>query len=164
MKKRQLHKQKISDLENLRSQNEIREFYKNLNRQRKGTLTTSNASIVNSKTGNLLSNKADVLNRWVEYFDELLNGDSDSSTPTLPTIYRPNPESLSRCLYGMGIILRSKYISRSTKFAIYKTLIVPVLIYGSEAWTLAEKYQRQLEVFERKVLRDISGTVCIEGE
>ena len=47
------------------------------------------------KTGNLLANKADVLNRFVEYFDELLNGDSDSPPPTLHTIYGPNPESLT---------------------------------------------------------------------
>jgi len=44
-----------------------------------------------------------------------------------------------------------------TKFAIYKTLILPVLLYGHESWTLREADRRVLRVFERKVLRSILG-------
>ena len=95
VKKRQQQKQEISNLENLRSNNEIRKFYKSLNRQRKGFQPTSNSSIINDRSGNLLTEKAAVLNRWVEYFDELLNGDRSSCPLSLPTIHGPNPEETS---------------------------------------------------------------------
>lgn len=45
----------------------------------------------------------------------------------------------------------------STKFALYKTLILPVVLYGHEAWTLKEVDRRALGVFERKILRSILG-------
>jgi hypothetical protein len=40
----------------------------------------------------------------------------------------------------------------------YKVLIRPVLTYASETWTLSETNERRLSLFERKVLRCISGT------
>ena len=69
----------------------------------------------------------------------------------------------NRCLFGLGSILRSKLLSRNTKLLIYKTLVLPVLMYGSEAWTLNNDEQQKLSVFERRVLRMIFGAVCING-
>ena len=43
----------------------------------------------------------------------------------------------NRCLFGLGSIIRSKLLFRNTKLLIYKTLVLPVLMYGSEAWTLS---------------------------
>jgi Reverse transcriptase (RNA-dependent DNA polymerase) len=65
--------------------------------------------------------------------------------------------SAQRAFYGIKHLLRSKNISRKAKFAMYKTLIRPVAIYGSESWNLTEEDERQLGVFERKVLRTIIG-------
>ena len=42
---------------------------------------------------------------------------------------------------------------------LYKTLILPVLLYGAEAWTLLNNYTAALRVFERKFLRKIFGPV-----
>jgi hypothetical protein len=53
--------------------------------------------------------------------------------------------------------LRSSHLSRQTKFTIHKTLIRPVLFYGSETWVLTKREDNQLLVFERKVLRTICG-------
>ena len=39
----------------------------------------------------------------------------------------------------------------------YKVLIRPVLIYASETWTLSKTNERQLSLFEGKVLRSIFG-------
>jgi hypothetical protein len=39
----------------------------------------------------------------------------------------------------------------------YKVLIRPVLTYASETWTLSKANERQLSLFERKVLRCIFG-------
>ncbi|GBL64854.1 hypothetical protein AVEN_76737-1 [Araneus ventricosus] len=46
---------------------------------------------------------------------------------------------------------------------LYKTLILPVLLYASEIWTLNVDVQRALETFERKVLRTIFGSVQEQG-
>ena len=70
----------------------------------------------------------------------------------------------SRCLYGLSKQLHSKMLSRTTKLILYNTLIVPVLIYGAEAWTLTDSNERMLDMFERKVLRTIYGPVCFDGE
>jgi hypothetical protein len=57
---------------------------------------------------------------------------------------------------GLLHILKSKSISRKVKERIYRTIIRPVVIYGSEAWKL-NKEKQSLEIFERKVLRNIYG-------
>ena len=45
----------------------------------------------------------------------------------------------SRCLYGLSKLLRSKHLTRSTKIQIYQTLILPIVMYGSEAWEINGK-------------------------
>ena len=70
----------------------------------------------------------------------------------------------SRCLYGLNHLLRSKHLSRSTKIQIYNTLILPIVMYGSESWELTSTDCERLMVFERKVLRNIFGPVIVDGE
>jgi hypothetical protein len=62
-----------------------------------------------------------------------------------------------RAVFGLNHLLRAKSISRKTKFALYKTLIRPVAIYGSESWNTTREEEEQLGVFERRVLRTIIG-------
>ena len=45
----------------------------------------------------------------------------------------------------------------------YATLILPVVTYGSETWTLTKQDEEKLLVFERKILRKIYGAIK-EGE
>jgi hypothetical protein len=40
---------------------------------------------------------------------------------------------------------------------IYKTLILPVVLYGCETWPLTLKEEHRLRVFENRMLRRISG-------
>ena len=42
----------------------------------------------------------------------------------------------NRCYYGLNGQLSNKFLSRTTKLILYKMLILPVLLYGAEAWTL----------------------------
>ena len=46
-----------------------------------------------------------------------------------------------------------KYI----KIKIHRTLIVPVVLYGCETWSLTLREERRLRVFENRVLRGIFG-------
>ena len=40
---------------------------------------------------------------------------------------------------------------------IYRTIILPVVLYGCETWSLTLREERKLRVFENKVLRIIFG-------
>ena len=43
------------------------------------------------------------------------------------------------------------------KFKIYRTIILPVVLYGCETWLLTLREQHRLRVFENGVLRRILG-------
>ena len=49
--------------------------------------------------------------------------------------------------------LRTK--SKNLKIKIYRTKIVPVVLYGCETWSLALREERRMRVFENRVLRKI---------
>jgi len=44
-------------------------------------------------------------------------------------------------------------LSRKLKIKIYRTIILPVVLYGREAWSLTLREERKLSVFENMVLR-----------
>jgi hypothetical protein len=48
-------------------------------------------------------------------------------------------------------------LSKNTKTEIYKTIILPVVLYGCETWLLTLREKHGLRVFENRVLRRISG-------
>ena len=60
-------------------------------------------------------------------------------------------------------LFRSRLLSRTVKLRLYKTIIRPVLTFGCELWTLKENTIRQLQVFERKMLRKIYGPLQLDG-
>lgn len=46
-------------------------------------------------------------------------------------------------------------VTVKTKICIFQMLILPVLLYGSEMWTLLKTYQNKLELFQMRCLRRI---------
>jgi hypothetical protein len=48
-------------------------------------------------------------------------------------------------------------LSRNVKVKIYKTIILPVVLYGCETWSLVLREEHRLRVFENRVLRRIFG-------
>lgn len=72
--------------------------------------------------------------------------------------------SANKCFYACSRILASKSLSHKTKIRLYKAIICPVLLYGSETWKLNKKEEKQLIVFENRVLRKIYGPTCEQGE
>jgi hypothetical protein len=53
--------------------------------------------------------------------------------------------------------LSSRLISRDLKIKIYKTVILPVVLYGCETWSLTLREEHRLKVFGNRVLRKIFG-------
>jgi hypothetical protein len=48
-------------------------------------------------------------------------------------------------------------LSRNVKVKIYKTIILPVVLYGCETWSLPLREEHRLRVFVNRVLRRIFG-------
>ena len=53
--------------------------------------------------------------------------------------------------------MSSRLLSKNLKFKIYRTIILPVVFYGCETWSLTVREGRKLRVFENMVLRRIFG-------
>ncbi|PNF42710.1 hypothetical protein B7P43_G14181 [Cryptotermes secundus] len=73
-KKREYDKQELIELEHLRSSNEIRAFYQKLNKSRKDFQPRS--TLCRDKEGTILSSDEAILERWAQYFEELLNSNA----------------------------------------------------------------------------------------
>jgi hypothetical protein len=54
-------------------------------------------------------------------------------------------------------LLSSRLLSKILKIRIYKTIILPVVLYGCETWSLTLREEHRLRVFENRVLRRIFG-------
>lgn len=63
----------------------------------------------------------------------------------------------NKCFYACNAMLSNKLLSIKSKLTIYKTIIRPVVTYACETWTLTQKDELKLALFERKVLRKIFG-------
>jgi hypothetical protein len=48
-------------------------------------------------------------------------------------------------------------LSRNVKVKIYKAIILPVVLYGCETWSLTLREEHRLRVFENRILRRIFG-------
>ncbi|KAJ4438946.1 hypothetical protein ANN_14900 [Periplaneta americana] len=62
------------------------------------------------------------------------------------------------CYYSVEKLSSSSLLSKNLKIRVYKTVILPVVLYGCEIWTLTLRDEHRLRVFENKVLRKIFGT------
>jgi hypothetical protein len=50
-------------------------------------------------------------------------------------------------------LLSSRLLSKNLKIRVYKTIILPVVLYGCETWSLTLREEHRLRVFENRVLR-----------
>jgi hypothetical protein len=55
-------------------------------------------------------------------------------------------------------VLFSRLLSKNLNIRIYETIILPVVLYGCETWSLTLMEKHRLGVFENKVLRRIFGS------
>jgi len=61
------------------------------------------------------------------------------------------------CYHSVQNLLSSRLLSKNLKIKIQRTIILPVVLYGCEAWSLTLREERKLSVFENMVLRRIFG-------
>jgi hypothetical protein len=61
------------------------------------------------------------------------------------------------CYYSVQNILPFRLMSKNLNIEIYKTVILPVVLYGCETWSLTSGEEHRLRVFENGVLRKIFG-------
>ena len=61
------------------------------------------------------------------------------------------------CYYSVQNLFSSSLVSKNLKIKIYRTIILPVVVYGCETWSLTLREERRLRVFENRVLRRVFG-------
>jgi ribosomal protein S13 len=93
-----------------------------------------------------------------KYLGTIINTSNDIKIEIKDRIKMAN-----RCYHGLRNQLKSKVISSKTKVQLYKTLVRPIVLYGSERWTIKKDEEEKLMSFERKILRKIFGAVRENG-
>jgi hypothetical protein len=57
------------------------------------------------------------------------------------------------CYHSVQKLLSSRLLSKNIKIRIYKTIILPVVLYGCQTWSLTLREEHRLRMFENRVLR-----------
>jgi hypothetical protein len=60
--------------------------------------------------------------------------------------------SSNACYHSVQNLLSSRLLSKSIKIRICKTIILPVVLYGCETWSLTLREEHRVRVFENRVL------------
>jgi len=66
-------------------------------------------------------------------------------------------KSGNACYHSVQNLLFSMLLSKNLKIKIYRTTILPDVLYGCETWSLTLREERKLRVFENMVFRRIFG-------
>ena len=59
--------------------------------------------------------------------------------------------------YSVQNLLSPSLLFKNLKVEIYRTIILPVVLYGCETWSLTLREERRLRLFESRVLRRVFG-------
>ena len=62
------------------------------------------------------------------------------------------------CYHSAQNFLSSSLLSKIVKVKIYSAIILPVVLYGCETWSLTLREERRLRVFENTVFRRLFGS------
>ena len=67
-------------------------------------------------------------------------------------------KSGNACYHPVQNLLFSSLLPKNTKIKIYRTIILAVVLYGCETWSLTLREERTLRMFENRVLTRIFGS------
>jgi hypothetical protein len=65
--------------------------------------------------------------------------------------------SRNACYHSVQSLLSSRLLSGNVQIKIYKTIVLPVVLYECETWSLILREEHRLRVFENRVIRRIVG-------
>jgi hypothetical protein len=65
--------------------------------------------------------------------------------------------SVNACYHSVQNLLSSRLLSKNVKIRIYKTIILPIVLYGCETFSRTLREEHRQRVFENRVLRKIFG-------
>jgi len=60
---------------------------------------------------------------------------------------------VNACCHSVQNLLSFSLLFNNIQIKIYGTIILPVVLYGCETWSLTLREERRLRVFENRVLR-----------
>jgi hypothetical protein len=58
------------------------------------------------------------------------------------------------CYYSVQNLLSSRLLSKNLKINIYRIIILPLVLYGCEAWSLTLREERRLKGFVNRVFEE----------
>ena len=117
---------------------------------------TVNIVVIYFACGRIHSMKIDISsNERVEDFKYL--GTTLTNQTSIQEEMKSRLKSGNACYYSMQNLLSSRLLSKNLKTKIYRTIILPVVLYGRETWSLTLSEERRLSEFENRVLRRIFG-------
>ena len=61
------------------------------------------------------------------------------------------------CYHSVQNYLSSSLLSKNIKIKIHRNIILPVILYGCETWSLILREECRLMVFKKRVLRELFG-------
>ena len=61
------------------------------------------------------------------------------------------------CYHSVQNLLSCNLLSKNIRIRKCRAIILPVVLYGCETWSLTLREKRRLRVFENRVLRGIFG-------
>ena len=93
--------------------------------------------------------------KTVEYFKYL--GTILTNQNSIQDEIKSRLKSGNACCHSVQNILSSSLLIKNLKIKIYRTIILLVVLYGRETWSLTLREERRLRLFEARVLRRIFG-------
>jgi len=71
---------------------------------------------------------------------------------------RSRLKSGNSCYHSVQNLMSLSFLSKNTKIKMYRTIILPVVLYGCETWSLTLREECGMWVLENRVLRRIFGS------
>jgi hypothetical protein len=89
-----------------------------------------------------------------KYLGTIINDTNDEMEEIRARILATN-----KAYSSLQTTFRSKHMHRNNKIRLHKTLVKPIVCYGSVTWTLTKAAEQVLNTFERKILQRIYGPI-----
>ena len=105
-----------------------------------------------------LSHTMKVDNSSIERMEELKYlGTTLTNQNSIQEEIKSSLKLLNACYQSVQNLLSSSLLSKNLKIKIYRTIILPVVLYGCETSSLTLREEHRLRVFENRMLRTIFG-------